>query len=96
MTNIYNAPTAQEILGNELSDKFKAIHGMRPRFYLFDAMTVAELESEIERLGAYQCVSDHQAEVCDYTYCGYDYDGVAACISYGAADEAMALRWLAE
>ena len=98
MTSIYNHPhyTAQEILGDELSDKYKAIHGMRPRFYDFDAMTVAELESEIESLGAYQCVSDHQAEVCNYTYCGYDYAGVAACMSYGATDVAMALQWLAE
>ena len=85
----------REILGSELSDKFKAIHGMRPRFYNFTTMTVAELEAEIANLGSYQCVTDHQAEACNYTYCEYDYKAVSACLSAGAPDIETAERWVA-
>lgn len=77
-------------------DFYKDVHGIRPRWMNYDAMTEQELEKELEQLGREAEVqakeeAEQQAKAID------DFEHVVLnLLMSGAKDRAMAIRWLHE
>lgn len=79
-----------------ISDTFKDIHGVRPRFFNFNAMSIAELEKEADRLYAQAREHFAEEEVRQAESAKQFEARVAELVTIGAGDRETALRWLME
>lgn len=77
-------------------DFYKDVHGIRPRWYNYDAMTVAELEAELAALDSEAKVEFARQAAAEQA-AAHDFEiRVQQLISAGARDRATALRWIHE
>jgi hypothetical protein len=77
-------------------DFYKEVHGIRPRWIDYDAMTEQELEAEMEFLGKQaEVVFAEEAAREKEMIAQFERD-VAATIAIGAGDRETALRWIME
>lgn len=77
-------------------DFYKDVHGIRPRWMNYDAMTEAQLEAELEQLGK---EADVQAkrEAEQHAKAAEDVEHVILnLLMSGAQDRDMAIKWLHE
>ena len=101
MTNCAAVETAQteivwdrDDLISAISDTYKEIHGIRPRWFDFDSMTYEQLEAEAERM-AEESERAWEQEKLDIIEAEKDHESaIGDMINYGAADRKTALRWM--
>ena len=79
---------------NYIYDGYKDAYGVRGRHYNFDAMSIAELEAEADRIGdAVVETIDRERAVEEAAIEKFE-ASIASVIEVGAGDRETALRWL--
>ena len=81
---------------NYIYDGYKDAYGVRPRHYKFDAMSMAELEAEADRIGEAVVETIDLEWAADKAAIEKFEATIITIIEVGAGDRITALRWLTE
>jgi hypothetical protein len=79
---------------NYIYDGYKDAYGTRPRHYNFDAMSIAELEAEADRIGEAVVETIDLERAADKAAIEKFEATIITIIEVGAGDRETALRWL--
>ena len=77
-------------------DFYKAVHGIRPRWMIYENMTEADLESELNTLQKESDIQDAQDKIMHEKNANDAMIVIQNLMAAGAKDTAMAIRWLHE
>lgn len=75
-------------------DFYKSVHGIRPRWMNYDAMTEQELEAQIEQLGRESEIQEREDAIREAKAIDDVEHLILNLRMSGAQDRAMAVRWL--
>ena len=92
----WNELSRKEQLAATHYDFYKDVHGIRPRWMNYDAMTEEQLEQELDQLGREAEIQRIEEEKMQKIAIMKFELRVADLITSGAKDRATALRWIHE
>lgn len=86
----------REFLSTYIYDEYKSVHGIRPRWMDFDAMSIEELRESANRLEQ-EIIESIAREKVEQEAATIEFEAlITQTITTGAGDRETALRWLRE